>query len=92
MYRVIPPEERKEYTWEELRENFDGKWLYLVNTQFTKSHKMIKGTPTVVADSELEGIEEGIYKEFRTRNGYGLTADADFTGSAGMFPSLYYNV
>ena len=85
MYRVIPPEDRKEYTWYELQEIFDGKWLYIVNTQFSDGNGFIKGTPVVVADSELEGIETGIYKEFKTRNGYGVTSDADFTGKSGFY-------
>ena len=85
MYQIIPPEERKEYTWEELRDIFDGKWLYLVNSQFTDGNGLIKATPVVVADSELEGIEEGIYKEFRTKNGYGIIADADFRDFGDIF-------
>ena len=91
MYKVIPLKERKEYSYEQLQEIFDGKWLYLVNTLFTKSNRMIKGTPVVVADSELEGIKDGIYEQFKRNKGYGLLADADFTDSSGMFPSLFWS-
>jgi len=92
MYRIIPPEERKEYTHDELREIFDGKWLYLVNSQFTGGNGLIKATPVVVADNELEGIEEGIYKEFKTKNGYGVIADADFRDFENVFFSPSWSV
>ena len=87
MYRVIPPEERKEYTWDELQEVFDGKWLYIVNTLFSDGNGFIKGTPVVVADRELEGMEDGIYDEFTKHNGYGTTSDADFTDWDWVSPS-----
>ncbi|MCL1795073.1 MAG: hypothetical protein FWG34_14560 [Oscillospiraceae bacterium] len=90
MYRIIPPNERKEYTHEELKKDFDGKWLYLVNSQFTDGNGLIRATPVVVADSELEGMEEGIYDQFKTSKGYGVIADADFTDWAGAFPSLFW--
>ena len=85
MYRVIPPEERKEYTWEELRDIFDGKWVYIANTQFSDGNGFIKGTPVVIADSELEGLEEGIYNQFKRNKEYGVRADADFTGKSGFY-------
>ena len=90
MYRVIPPEERKEYSHAELREIFDGKWLYLVNSQFTDGNGLIKGTPVVVADKELEGLHDGIYEQFKGNKKYGIRADADFTDWAGAFPSLFW--
>ena len=85
MYRIIPPEERKEYTWEELRDIFDGKWLYIANTLMSEGNGFIKGTPVVVADSELEGSEEGIYNQFKQNREYGIKVDADFTGKSGFY-------
>jgi hypothetical protein len=79
MYRIIPPEERKEYTWHELEEVFDGKWLYIVNAQFSEGNGFVKGIPVVVADSDSEGMQDGIYDEFMTRNGYGTITEADFS-------------
>jgi len=90
MYTIIPPEERKEYTWHELEEVFDGKWLYIVNTLFSDGNGFVKGTPVVVADCELEGMEDGIYEQFKGKKEYGVKADADFTGWAGVFPSLFW--
>jgi len=92
MYKIIPPEERKEYTHEELRKIFDGKWLYLVNSKFTDGNGLIKATPVVIADRELEGIEEGIYKQFKTSKGYGVIADADFRDFGNMCFSPSWSV
>ena len=90
MYRIIPENERKEYTFEQLKEYFDGKWLYLVNAEFTDAHRIVKATPVVVADSELEGIEDGIYKPFRAK-GFGSKADADFTNMCPAFASVFWS-
>ena len=87
MYRIIPPEERKEYTWEELSKNFNGKWLYIANTLFSDGNGFVKGTPVVVADSELEGMRNGVYEEFTRHNGYGTVTDIDFTDWGWVSPS-----
>ena len=90
MYLIIPPEERREYTYEQLRKEFDGKWLYLVNTLFSDGHEMLKGTPVIIADSELEGLEDGIYEPFH-QNTFGMTADADFTDLVFSVPSIMWS-
>jgi hypothetical protein len=90
MYRIIPRDERKEYTFEQLKKFFDGKWLYLVHAEFTDAHRLLKATPVVVADSELEGIEDGIYKPFRAES-FGNKADADFTNMCPAFASVFWS-
>ena len=90
MYYIIPQEERQEYSYKQLRETYDGKWLYLVNTLFSSGHELIKGTPVVIADSELEGLEDGIYEVFQQK-GFGMTADADFTDLAVAVPSIMWS-
>ena len=92
MYKIIPPEERKEYTHEQLRKIFDGKWLYLVNSQFTDGNGLIKATPVVIADSELEGIDEGIYDQFKRNKKYGIRADADFRDFGNIWFSPSWSV
>ena len=78
MYRIIPQNEQREYTFKQLREQFDGKWVYLVKAEFNDAHGLLKATPVVVADRELEGVDEGIYTQYHS-NEYGRKADADFT-------------
>ena len=90
MYRVLPKEEQHEYTFAQLRERFDGKWVYLVHAIFNTAHGLVKAIPVVVADSELEGVEEGIYEPYRC-GAYGKTADADFTDMCMAIPSVLWS-
>ena len=90
MYTIIPVHEQKEYTFHQLKESFDGKWVYLVHAVFTNAHGLVKATPVVVADSELEGIDDGIYDQYHN-NIYGRKADADFTDLCMSFPSVLWS-
>ena len=90
MYQVIPLEEQREYTFAQLQEQFNGKWIYLVHAIFSNSHGLLQATPVVVADSELEGIEEGIYEPYRSSS-YGRKADADFTNMCMAIPSVLWS-
>ena len=90
MYKVIPQDEQREYTFEQLQEHFDGKWVYLVHVEFSDAHGLLKATPVVVADSELEGIDEGVYTQYHC-NEYGRKADADFTNMCVAIPSVYWS-
>ena len=90
MYKVIPDNEQREYTFAQLQESFNGKWVYLVHAVFTISHDLVKATPVVFADSELEGIEEGIYMKYLD-DFYGRKADIDFTDMCMVIPSVLWS-
>ncbi|MCL2461683.1 MAG: hypothetical protein FWF44_03395 [Defluviitaleaceae bacterium] len=90
MYTVIPKDERQEYTFEQLQDEFNGKWVYLINAVFTNSQSLLKATPVVVADSELEGVEDGIYDIYRNEV-FGRKADADFTDKCVAVPSVFWS-
>ena len=90
MYVLIPEKNRKEYTFEQLKEKFDGKWIYLVNATFTDGHGLVKAVPVVVADSELEGIDEDIYTQFHS-TAFGRKADLDFTNMCVSVPSVLWS-
>ena len=49
MYKIIPEDEQREYTFLQLKNKFDGKWVYLVHAQFTNARGLIK------EGSELNG-------------------------------------
>ena len=87
MYTIIPIDEQREYTFKQLQEQFNGKWLYLVHAVFTNAHGLIKAIPVVIADSELEGVEEGIYEQYHSES-FGRKADADFTNMCMAIPSV----
>jgi len=63
MYRVIPENERRYYTREEMKEKFDGKWLYLVNSEYTDRRRFIRAKVAVIADRRYEGREKGVYRK-----------------------------
>jgi hypothetical protein len=90
MYRVLPKNEQIEYTFAELKEAFDGKWVYLVRAVFNDAHGLMKASPVVVADSELEGVEDDVYTQFHSAD-YGNTADVDFTDMCTAFPSVLWS-
>jgi len=90
MYILISENNRKEYTFEQLKKEFDGKWIYLVNATFTDDHGLVKAVPVVIADSELEGIEDDIYTQFHSPK-YGRKADLDFTNMCVSFPSVLWS-
>ena len=89
MYKIIPDNEQQEYTFAQLQEKFNGKWVYLVHAVFTKAHGLVKATPVVIADSELEGVDEGIYTQFHSA-AFGRKADADFTNMCMAIPSAFW--
>ena len=90
MYQIVAQNEQKEYTFSQLQELFSGKWLYLVHAEFSNAHGLIKATPVIIADSELEGIEDGIYELYRS-DYYGRKADADFTDRIMAVPSVLWS-
>ena len=90
MYKIIPDNEQHEYTFKQLQEKFNGKWVYLVHAVFSTAHDLVKAIPVVQADSELEGIEEGIYAKYLNES-YGRKADADFTDMRMEIPSVLWS-
>ena len=88
MYQVIPQEDRREYTFSQLKEKYNGKWVYLVNVVFSDEHELLKAIPVVIADRELEGFDDGIYAPYHT-DAFGRKADVDFTDLCVAIPSVY---
>ena len=60
-------------TREEIKANFDGKWIFLTNCEFTAGGKLIRGIPRVVADKQSEGVGEGVYDLFKDSELFGET-------------------
>jgi len=90
MYKIIPENEQREYTFEQLQEKFNGKWIYLINAVFTEGHGLMKAIPVVIADFELEGIDEGIYTQYHSAS-YGRKADLDLTNMCVSIPSVLWS-
>ncbi|MCL2387719.1 MAG: hypothetical protein FWC89_09270 [Defluviitaleaceae bacterium] len=59
MYKFV--ENPTRMTRKELRETFDGKWVFVVEGDYDINKPLTTAIPMIVADDAWEGIEEGIY-------------------------------
>lgn len=64
-------------TYEEMREAYDGKWIYVVNCEFTPGDRIIRGIPVVVADRQFEDVDSGIYEKYNAEE-YGEKLSKSF--------------
>lgn len=64
-------------TYEEMESEYDGKWVYVVNCDFSPGNRMIKGIPVIIADMQYEGVDEGIYDKYDTEE-YGMKCAKNF--------------
>ena len=71
MYIILDNE--KVLTREEIKANYDGKWVFLTNCEFTAGSKLIRGVPRVVADKQAEGVGEGVYDSCKDSTLFGET-------------------
>ena len=74
-------------TREEMKAAFDGKWIYVVNCEFSPGNRLIRGTPVVVADMQFEGVDSGIYDKYDDE-GYGDKLSKSFLDTFGLFRSV----
>jgi len=66
MYEIL--NNQKRMTREEIREEFQGKWVFLVDLDSASPFERFEtAVPAVVADKLFEGSETGIYKELNER-------------------------
>ena len=71
MYTILNNAEM--LTREEIKNLYDGKWIYLTNCEFTPGSKLIRGIPRVVADKQYDGVDDGIYNLFDDTEQFGET-------------------
>jgi len=64
MYRII--DNPIMMTESEIREAFDGKWVYIVKADITRHGELLSGMPVVIADTPFEGNDDGIYEQYDT--------------------------
>ena len=78
IYRILKEEERIRMKLDEMKQRFDGKWVYIVNCVFTPGNKIIDGIPVIVGDMAFAGVQEGIYEPFKSSE-YAPRCDLDLT-------------
>ena len=83
MVTIIPENERRLMTNEEIEKEFDGKWVFLTHAELTQGLLIIKGVPTVIADKPYESAESRLYDEFR-KDEYGQGIGTDLRPFDGM--------
>ena len=62
MYEII--ENRQRMTNAEIRQKYDGKWVYLVDLVGKLGSPYETAVPVLVADTPWAGDETGIYEDF----------------------------
>lgn len=85
MYEII--QNPKRMLIQEIDNSFDGKWVYIVRCEKSEGNKTIAGIPVVIADSPFEGVEDGIYNQYKNDE-YGYTLSYTLLPSLIFFASL----
>ena len=62
-YRIV--DHTEPMTREEIKQLYDGYWVYIVNSEFTDTNGFIRGIPAVIGAFPYDGAEEGIYTKFK---------------------------
>jgi hypothetical protein len=83
MVTIIPENERRLLSYEEIKKEFDGKWVFLTHAELTQGLRIIRGIPTVLADKIYENAKSRIYDEFKKAE-YGQTTTTDLRKMSGM--------
>ena len=74
-------------TREEMKAQFDGKWIYVVNCEYTPGDRLIRGIPVVVADMQFEGVDSGIYDKYASEE-YGDKLSMSFLNTLSLWRSI----
>ena len=69
MVSTIPTNERKAMSKKEIKDTYNGRWIFLTNIQ----DDPYSAVPVVVADAPYEGSEDGVYQEYIGNDNYGTT-------------------
>lgn len=51
-------------TREEIKSAYEGRWVYVVNCEYSPGHLMKRGMPVIVADMQYEDVDTGIYDKY----------------------------
>ena len=71
-------------TYEDMKKEFDGKWILITNCVYEELGWLLGGIPVAVADTPFEGQRDGFYDKFKDPK-YAPRADKDFDYQSGIF-------
>ena len=69
MVSTIPENEQRAMSKEEIKEAFNGRWIFMTHIQ----DDPYSAVPVVIADTPYEGSEDGIYQDYVNDERYGVT-------------------
>jgi len=78
-------------TADEMEVTYDGKWVLVVNADFSPYKQFLGGTPVVVADNVYEGQADGFYDEYRDKK-YAPRTYRDFVVSAPELLNAFFGI
>jgi len=61
----------------EVREMYEGYWVFFVNAQFSESMELLSGKPVIIGSRQYDGVDDGIYEKYDSPE-YGITTDKSF--------------
>jgi hypothetical protein len=69
MYTILDKVEL--LTFEEIKNKYDGKWVFMTNCEFSLGSKLLRAIPRVIADKQFEGLDKGVYDAYNDKEQYG---------------------
>jgi hypothetical protein len=63
MHKII--ENPRVMTKAEIDNAYRGKWVYVVKANINPHGRLIEGMPVVLGEFQFDGVEEGIYEQFK---------------------------
>jgi hypothetical protein len=65
LYKII--ENPVKMTKDEIDHTYKGMWVYIVKANIDKHGWLIEGMPVVLGEFQYDGVEEGIYEQYRKK-------------------------
>jgi len=72
----------------EIEHLYDGYWVYVVKAKLTETGGLIEGIPVVIGAEPFDGVEDGIYDEYKTAE-YAERCDISLRHNVGFISSLH---
>ena len=77
-------------TFAEIKAEYDGKWVFMTNCEFSEGYYLERAIPRVIADTTLEGLDEGVYDIYKNKGIYGETTDFSFYDKSCLIKSISF--
>jgi hypothetical protein len=72
----------------DIEKEYDGKWVFITNAEYSPHMKFLGGIPVVVADNIFEDQADGFYDEFKDKK-YAPRTDMDYTNAPELLNAFF---